>query len=153
MLFLRSFMSSASRVGGHRRVAALELMKRDAARTRTGPNVGADTHLFHFFLLSRIPSGQPAVGFRCGLTGHTSVRCVEQPFDEEELGLSQRGDARLSLANSTRNEFQDNLTQSSLAPWHDAVGGGCGALSPTIYCPISLPCVRDAVHRRRELLI
>lgn len=69
------FMSSAGRVGGHRRVAALELMKRDAARTRTGPNAGADTHLFCFFSLSRIPSGQPAVGFRGGLTGHTFVRC------------------------------------------------------------------------------
>lgn len=69
--------------------SALELMKRDAARTRTSPHSGADT-AFHFFFERRIPSGQP-VGFPSGLTGHPLLGALSSRLMKRNLASAKGG--------------------------------------------------------------
>lgn len=135
MVFLRS---SCHRVSGHRRGAALELMKRMQPEPQMARMLER-TLVLQFFsqptpkaanLCCRIPKWADGAHF---LRGALSSRLMK-----EELGLGHRGDTRLSLANCTESELQGNLTQSPLAPWHDAAGGGCGTLSPRHI--VQFPC-------------
>lgn len=104
-------------------------MKRDAARTKTSPHLGADTRL-PFSFERRIPSGQPAVGFRSGLTGNLSLGVLSSRLMKRNLASAKGGGTRLSLASGRETNFK-TILRSRL--WHQTVGGGYGALSPTVY--------------------